>query len=61
MGEIGKLVGEALMFNFRAVIQVAGFVAEVFRMIGEVIGTVAGFIVVTFGSAWDWVQRRSAA
>ena len=46
------------MFNFRAVIQVAGFVAEVFRMIGEVIGTVAGFIVVTFGSAWDWVSAK---
>ncbi|WP_329771641.1 phage tail tape measure protein [Stenotrophomonas maltophilia] len=58
VGEIGKLVGEALMFNFRAVIQVAGFVAEVFRMIGEVIGTVAGFIVVTFGSAWDWVSAK---
>nr|WP_239667817.1 phage tail tape measure protein [Stenotrophomonas maltophilia] len=58
VGEIGKLVGEALMFNFRAVIQVAGFVAEVFRMIGEVIGTVAGFIVVTFGSVWDWVSAK---
>ncbi|HIE1097854.1 phage tail tape measure protein [Stenotrophomonas maltophilia] len=58
VGEIGKLVGEALMLNFRAIIQVAGFVAEVFRMIGEVIGTVAGFIVVTFGSAWDWVAAK---
>ncbi|KAG1550991.1 hypothetical protein G6F50_013221 [Rhizopus delemar] len=58
VGEIGKLVGEALMLNFRAVIHVAGFVAEVFRMIGEVIGTVAGFIVVTFGGAWDWVAAK---
>ncbi|KAG1246996.1 hypothetical protein G6F66_015569 [Rhizopus arrhizus] len=27
-------------------------------MIGEVIGTVAGFIVVTFGGAWDWVAAK---
>lgn len=61
VAEIGSLVGTALLANFRLVIQVVGVVVEAISLLGDVIGTVAGFISVTLGGVWDWISEKATA
>ncbi|HDS1038990.1 TPA: phage tail tape measure protein [Stenotrophomonas maltophilia] len=61
VAEIGAVVGEALLFNFRMVIEVIGGVVQSVVWLGELLGTVAGFITESLGAAWDFVSEKATA
>lgn len=58
---VGAVVGKALLFSFRLGIQVIGGVVKAVVWLGEAIGTAAGWIVVTFGKAWESVKSTVAS
>lgn len=61
VAEIGAVVGEALLFNFRMVIEVIGGVVQSVVWLGELLGTVAGVITESLGMAWDFVSAKATA
>ncbi|CRD45932.1 phage tail tape measure protein [Stenotrophomonas maltophilia] len=61
VAQIGSLVGEALLTNFRLVIQVIGGVVGAVVWLGEMLGTVAGFINETLGNIWESISQKATA
>jgi len=61
VAQIGSLVGETLLTNFRLVIQVIGGVVGAVVWLGEMLGTVAGFINETLGNIWESISQKATA
>lgn len=54
--QVGRVFGQLLAVNLKMTITVLGGVVKAVVWVGEAIGTTAGWIVVTWGNAWDKVK-----
>lgn len=57
----GKVVGQALLVNFRIGIQIIGGLVKAIVWLGGALGTAAGWIVEKLGKVWDKVKGPAGA